>query len=165
MVCAPAFGAVNRGLQRMPFSRKANPVNAWAIDRSSFEIGKGSFIGCAREMQKTVRVSQRGCMIALSFAKTRSPLVSTTRERGCNVVELDYMRPRRVILESDDILAKDNPGDLVRIEVLPVDAQREAALVHKATGLSDDFGLADWRDIVHLESRTANVAHESQRAT
>src|SRR6266508_6353279 len=26
---------------------------------------------------------------------------------GCNVVELGYMRPRRGILESDDILAKD----------------------------------------------------------
>jgi hypothetical protein len=64
--CAPpAFGAVNRGLQRLPVSRKANPVNAWAIDRSGFEIGKGSFIGCARGMQKTVRVSQRGRMIAL----------------------------------------------------------------------------------------------------
>ena len=43
----------------------------------------------------------------LSFAKTRSPLVSTTWEMGCNVVEPGYKRPRRGILESDDILAKD----------------------------------------------------------
>jgi hypothetical protein len=42
----------------------------------------------------------------LSFAKTRSPFVSTTWEMGCNVVELGYIRPRRGILESDDILAK-----------------------------------------------------------
>ena len=27
---------------------------------------------------------------------------------GCNAVELSYTRPRRGILESDDILAKDN---------------------------------------------------------
>src|SRR6266545_188064 len=46
-------------------------------------------------------------MILLSFAKTRSPLVSTTWEMGCNVAELGYMRPRRGILESDDTLAKD----------------------------------------------------------
>jgi hypothetical protein len=46
--------------------------------------------------------------LQLSFAKTGSSLVSTTWEMGCNVVELGYMRPRRGILESDDILAKDN---------------------------------------------------------
>jgi hypothetical protein len=34
-------------------------------------------------------------------------LVSTTREMGCNVVEPGYIRPKRGILESDDILAKD----------------------------------------------------------
>ena len=45
----------------------------------------------------------------LSFAKTRPPLVLTTWEMGCNVVELGYMRPRRGLLESDDILAKDTP--------------------------------------------------------
>jgi len=33
---------------------------------------------------------------------------------GCNVAELGYMRPRRGIWESDDILAKD------RIELLPL---------------------------------------------
>jgi hypothetical protein len=42
----------------------------------------------------------------LSIAKTRSPLLSTTWEMGCNVVEQGYMRPRRGILESDDILSK-----------------------------------------------------------
>jgi hypothetical protein len=42
-----------------------------------------------------------------SFAKTRSPLVLIIWEMGCNVVELDYMRSRRGILESDDILAKE----------------------------------------------------------
>ena len=43
----------------------------------------------------------------LSFAKTRSPVVSTTWKMRCNVAELGYMRPRRGILESDEILARD----------------------------------------------------------
>ena len=43
----------------------------------------------------------------MSFAKTRSPVVSTTWEMGGNVAELGYMRPRRGILKSDDILPKD----------------------------------------------------------
>jgi hypothetical protein len=44
----------------------------------------------------------------LSFAKIRSPLLSPTLEMGCNVVELGYMRPRRGILKSDNILEKDS---------------------------------------------------------
>jgi hypothetical protein len=44
----------------------------------------------------------------VSFAETRSPLVSITWERGCVVVEPGHRRPRRGILESDDILAKDS---------------------------------------------------------
>jgi hypothetical protein len=35
----------------------------------------------------------------VSFARTRSHLVSTTLEMGCNVVEPSYLRPRRGILE------------------------------------------------------------------
>jgi hypothetical protein len=42
----------------------------------------------------------------LSLAKTRLPLVSTAWEMGCNVAEPGYRRPRRGILELDDILAK-----------------------------------------------------------
>jgi hypothetical protein len=45
--------------------------------------------------------------LLLSLAKTRSPLVSTTWEMGCNVVELGYKRSRRRIMELDDVLAKD----------------------------------------------------------
>src|SRR5262249_39683206 len=44
--------------------------------------------------------------VSLSFAKTHSPVVSTAWEMGGNVAELGYMRPRRGILESDDILPK-----------------------------------------------------------
>src|SRR5262249_56641859 len=51
----------------------------------------------------------------LSFAKTRSPLVSTAWEMGCNVVELGYMRPRRGILESGDILAKNKSSQRCQI--------------------------------------------------
>ena len=43
----------------------------------------------------------------LSLAKTRSPLVSTTWEMGCNVVEPGYKRSRRRIMELDDVLARD----------------------------------------------------------
>jgi DNA-binding LacI/PurR family transcriptional regulator len=45
--------------------------------------------------------------IILSSAKTLSPLISTTLENASNVVELGYKRPKRGILESNDILAKD----------------------------------------------------------
>jgi hypothetical protein len=40
----------------------------------------------------------------LSFAKTRSPLVSTTWGKGCNVVELGCMR--RLCIRNDDGLLK-----------------------------------------------------------
>src|SRR5215467_4484687 len=64
-----------------------------------------------RELQPWLRLLPRPQAVrVVSLAKTRSPLVSTTWEMVCNVVALGYMRPRRGILRSDDILAKDRQG-------------------------------------------------------
>jgi hypothetical protein len=46
---------------------------------------------------RDTQLAERLLRFVLSFANTRSSLVSTTWERGCNVVELSYMRPGRGI--------------------------------------------------------------------
>src|SRR5262245_26644497 len=71
----------------------------------------------------------------LSFAKTRSPLVSTTWEMECNVVEPGYMRPMRGILESDDFLAKDRRLLPLRRRQVRFSAQRPVDLCFGLTSL------------------------------
>jgi len=63
-------------------------------------------------------VIQVGC---LSFAKTRTLLVSTTWKIGCNIVELGYMRSRRGILKSIDILVKDRASEAAMPPRYPTD--------------------------------------------
>jgi Peptidase family M23 len=59
----------------------------------------------------------------------------------CNVVELGYMKPRRGILEQDEVLAKDNEGGRSpqRFKVEPVKVRSDGELV-----LSPPMRGSDW---------------------
>ena len=49
---------------------------------------------------------------------------------GCNLGELGYMKPRRGILEQDEVLAKDRVGTTsVRVELFVDDPDRVAVAI------------------------------------
>jgi hypothetical protein len=87
------------------------PVCFYAKHSSLFDLQSDLFSMFTAEITKVrsrIGFCAAGGSFRLSFAKTRSPLVLTTWKMECNVVEPGYLNPRRGILESDDILVKDN---------------------------------------------------------
>jgi hypothetical protein len=41
-------------------------------------------------------------------------------------------------------------GDLIRIKIFAVDAESQSAFIDETASLSDDLGLPDRRDVIHV---------------